>query len=225
MKAFLKPVLAVGLMLSVAPLAIAPAAAQAIKGIGVVDYNVVVANSAAYKTAEQQRPVTYKPQLDQAETRRKAIEAQLKPLVDKFTADRQAAAPNQASLQTQYEQIQKIEDAGRNEIQKILMPYAMSQAYVNEQISDKLDQALKQAMQKQKVGIVLRSPDAVVAAENAYYINDAVRAELDSLLPTAQLVPPNGWLPRELREQAGQQQEQAAPAQPAQPAGPQPQGR
>lgn len=229
MKTILKPLLAAGLMLSAAPLATAPAAAQAVKGIGVVDYNAVIASSSAYKTAETQRPVTYKAQLDQAEARKKAIEAQLKPLVDKFQADRKAAAPNQAALQTQYEQIQRIEESGRQEIQKILMPYGLSQAYVGEQISDKIDQAVKQAMTKQKIGIVLRSPDAVIAADNAYYLNDAVRAELDALLPSAQLVPPNGWVPREYREQmeqaAAQQGGGTAPAQPAAPAGPQPTGR
>ena len=57
------------------------------QAVRVVSLPAVVANSNAYKTAEQQRPVTYKPQLDQAEARRAAIAAQLQPLVDKFNAD------------------------------------------------------------------------------------------------------------------------------------------
>jgi hypothetical protein len=59
-------------------------------------------------------------------------------------------------------------------------------------------------------------------------------AELNALIPTANIVPPQGWVPRQVREQqAAQQQAQqaqqqpaaAAPAQAPRPAGPQTDGR
>ena len=55
-------------------------------------------------------------------------------------------------------------------------------------------------------------------ADAAHNMNQAVLDELNTLLPSVQIVPPQGWLPEELREQqAAQQQGQAAaPAQPAQ---------
>jgi hypothetical protein len=49
---------------------------------------------------------------------------------------------------------------------------------------------------------------------NAYNLNQDILNELNTLLPSAQLVPPTGWEPRELRE-ARAQQAAAAGQQPA----------
>ena len=76
---------AAGLMLAAAQPALAQAQAAVgplVPGLAIADLDGVVANSSAYKTAQVQRPVTYKAQLDQAEARRKAITAQLTPLVE-----------------------------------------------------------------------------------------------------------------------------------------------
>ncbi len=112
----------------------------------------------------------------------------------------------------------------------------MSEAYVNEQITDKLDQAVQGAMGKKGITILLQ-PDTVIARANAYELTPAIIAELNILLPSANLVPPQGWVPRQVREQqAAQQQQQGRPAAapaagtpataPApRPAGPTPDGR
>src|SRR6218665_667324 len=88
------------------------AAAPLVPGIAVANLEAVVANSNAYRTAQQQRPVTYKTQIDQAEARRKAISAQLQPLADKFNRDRAAPGANQAALATQAQAIQQIQQSG-----------------------------------------------------------------------------------------------------------------
>jgi Skp family chaperone for outer membrane proteins len=222
MKMLLKPVLAAGLILSAFPVIAAPAAAQTIKGISVVNIAAVIGNSKAFKTAEEQRPVTYKALLDQAEARRQQIAAQLQPLVQSFEAARDAAKPNQASLQQQAAQIQQIEQSGQRELQQMLAPVSLSRAYVEEQITDKLDAAVKAASAKKKVSLVL-TPDNVLFADSGYNMNQDVLAELDAALPYAQLVPPEGWLPRAMREQQAQAQQQSAP--PAPPSGPQAQSR
>lgn len=191
-----------------------PAAAQAVKGIGVVNVPAVIANSNAYKTAEQQRPTTYKAQYDAANAKRTEVENQIKPLVDKFNADRAAANPNQQSLQQQAAQIQQLEQNGNRELQQILAPIALSQAYVQEQISEKLPTAIENAAKKKSVTLVV-SPDNILYADAAYNLNQDVLNELNTLLPSAQLVPPQGWLPRELREQQAAQQPAGAPAQAA----------
>lgn len=224
MKLLFKPVVAIGLAAAaLSPFTAAPAAAQSAQGaqgIGAINLPAVVVNSNAYKVAEQQRPVTYKPQLDQAESRRTAISAQLQPLVDKFNADRQAANPNQQALQTQAAQIQQIEQNGQRELQQILAPVAMSQAYVREQIEERLDEAVQAAATKNKVSIILDvSGGQVVFAAAQHNMTQAVINELNTLLPNAQLVPPQGWLPREVREQ----QAAAAAAQAAQGQQPAPQ--
>lgn len=221
----LKPALAAGLALAAlsSPLALAPAAAQqAVRGIGVVNIQAVVANSTAFRTATEQRPVTYQAQIDQANARRQAITAQLQPLYTRLQTDSQAASPNQQALQQQAGQIQQIEQAGQQELQQILSPVLLSQAYVEEQIQERLAAAVEAAARRQNVTLVL-SPENVLYAADAYNLNQAVLDELNTALPAAQLVPPEGWLPRELREQqaAAQAQAGAAPA----PAAPAVQGR
>lgn len=206
--------LATALALATVPVAVSPAAAQVIKGIGIVNLQAVVTNSNAYRTAEQQRAVTYKAQVDQAEARRQQIANQLQPMVDKFETDRQAANPNQQSLQQQATTIQRIESDGQREIQQLLQPVALSRAYVEEQISDRLDEAISNAAKSRKVTLVM-TPDNVLFAENDYNMNQNVLDELNKLLPAAQLVPPDGWMPRAIREQqAAEQGEAQGTAQP-----------
>ena len=211
MKILLKSAVAAGLMLSAASIAVTPAAAQVVKGIGVVNYEAVIANSNAFKTSQQQRETTYKAQFDAAKAKKAQVEAQLKPMVDKFNADSRAASPNVPALQQQAATIQQIEQNGQRDIQNIMQPVALSGAYVEEQINDKIDAAIKAAASKSKVGLIL-TPDSVLHADESYNLTQQVLNELNALLPSAQLVPPQGWLPRQMREQQAAQQGAAAPA-------------
>lgn len=238
MKKTLVPALLAGAMLATAPQAAlaqknnqatAPSGGVRVAGLGIADLNAVVGNSDANRTAAQQRPTTYKAQIDAYNARATAVQNQLKPLVDKFQRDQQAPNANQASLQQQAAAIQQIQESAQRELNQIVQPVAYSEAYVTEQIEEKLDQAVKNAMTANKVTILLK-PDAVLATENSYNLSAAILAELNKLLPSAQLVPPQGWEPRQIREaraaQAAQQGGQpAGAAQPARPAGPQPEGR
>ncbi|MBS0475506.1 MAG: OmpH family outer membrane protein [Proteobacteria bacterium] len=246
MNIMLKPFLGAGLVLALAaqpalakdkpaPAATpAPVAAPAstgtvVPGIGVADINGAMAGSNAFTVAQQQRAVTYKSTYDAAQTKAKALEAQLKPLIDKFNADRQGGKVPTATLQQQAQAIQAIQAGGKQEIERLLMPASLSEAYVQEQIEDKIDQAVKNAMNKRGVTLLL-APQAVMAIQaSAYDLNPAIVAELNTLLPTATLVPPAGWEPRQVREaraQQAQQQGGTAPApRPATPAGPQPDSR
>jgi len=226
MNTFYKSIVAAGLMLSGSCIVLAaPAAAQAttatqvVPGLGVANVDAIVGNSAAFKVAQTQRPVTYKAQFDAAEARRSQIAAQLTPMVDKFNRDRAAPTANtpagQASLQQQAQTIQNIQQSGQAELQKILEPVALSEAYVQEQIGDKLNAAIQTAMTKRNITLVL-TPQSILAATNAYNLNQAILDELNVAIPSAQLVPPAGWEPREVREQkaaqAAQQGGAAAPA-------------
>ena len=211
----LKPALAAGLAAAAlaSPAMLAPAAAQQVAGIGVVNPQAVVVNSTAFQTAQQQRPVTYKAQIDQANARGQAISAQLQPLVQQLQTDSQAAnaAQNRAALQQQYAQIQQIENAGQQEINQILAPVQLSQAYVEEQVTDQLGTAIQNAATKKNITLVI-SPDSVLYATAPYNMTQDVITELNALIPAAQLVPPQGWLPREMREQQAAQAAQQQPA-------------
>lgn len=211
-KAPFKTAIVAGLMLGAAAgqPAIAQSSGHVVQGLAIATLDAVVVNSNAYKTADQQRKVTYKAQIEQAEQRRNQLQAQLKPLVDKFNADRQAANPNQQALAQQAQRIQQLQQSGQEELQRILEPVAMSSAYVQEQIDDKLNDAVKAAMRKKNISILL-SPDAVLAVnDSAYNLNQDILAELNALIPSAQLVPPQGWEPRQIREARAAQQQQAA---------------
>jgi Skp family chaperone for outer membrane proteins len=229
MKTRFKSALIAGLMLGSMPLpAVAQnAAAPVVPGLAVANLDAVMANANAFRTAQQQRPVTYKAQIDNAEARRKAITAQLQPLVDKFNRDRQAAGANQTALAQQAQSIQQIQESGQQELQRILQPVALSEAYVQEQIEDKLDQAVKNAMNKKKISILLGPQSVLAVNNNAYNLNQDILNEVNTLIPSAQLVPPQGWEPRQVREARAAQAPQGGqqPAAPTQPAGPQPQGR
>ncbi|AXB77144.1 OmpH family outer membrane protein [Novosphingobium sp. P6W] len=195
-----------------APAAAAGTGGTIVQGLGVASFDAVIANSNAYKAAETARQTTYKAQFDQAQTRNTALNAQIKPLVDKFNADRQGGKVAQASLEQQAGAIQQMQEGGKAELQRILQPVGLSQAYVNEQIEDKLNDAVKAAMTKKNVSILI-SPDAILAVNGgAYNLNQDILNELNTALPSAQLVPPAGWEPRQVREQRAQAQGQQAPA-------------
>lgn len=216
-----------------APASAAPASGPVVPGLAVANLEAAIAGSNAFQVAAQQRQTTYKSTYEAAQTRATQIDAELKTLVDKFNADKTAKKPD-AVLQQDYVAVQQRQERGKEEIRQALMPAMMSEAYVNEQISEKLDQAVQAAMTKRGITIVLQ-PDTVLARANAYELTPAIVAELNTLIPTANLVPPQGWVPRQVREQqaaqqAAQQQAQqpaaapaAAPA--ARPAGPQTDGR
>lgn len=206
--------------------AITPVAAQTVAGIAVADQRRAVVESSAFVNANTARPTTYKAQYDAAQAKSNQIRQQLEPLVNKFNTDVQApnAQQNQAALQQQLGQIQQLREQGSQEVQEILQPVALSEAYVLEQISDKFDQAVRQAMTKRKVSIVFEA-GATLARADGYDITKDITAELNALIPSAQLVPPQGWLPRQQREAQAAQQAAQGQARPATPAAQQPEGR
>ncbi|WCT78498.1 OmpH family outer membrane protein [Novosphingobium humi] len=191
--------------------AAAPAASASagVNGVAVANLDAVVANSLAFKKAQADREVTYKAQLDAAKAKEAALNAQIKPIVDKFQKDRAAPGANVSALAAAaQQQVQQIQEQGKAEIEKIVEPVRLSDAYVLEQIMDKRAAAVQTAMSKAGVTLLL-NPEAILAATNAYNLNQQILTELNTALPSVQIVPPAGWQPREAREAAAQQQQQA----------------
>jgi Skp family chaperone for outer membrane proteins len=217
-----------------APAPAAQPSGPIVPGLAVANLDAAIANSNAYQVAAQQRPITYKATVDAYNARATQLDAQLKVMIDKFNADRAAKKPD-SILQPQYVAIQQFEARAKEELQQLRMPITLSEAYVVEQIAEKLDQAVQNAMSKRGITILL-GPDTVIARTNAYELTPAIIAELNVLLPAANLVPPQGWVPRSVREQqqAAQAQQQrpaaagtppTAPKPAPRPTGPQPEGR
>ena len=208
MKKLIKP-LAIALLLAVASTGAmaAPApAAGGTNGVGFVNLEAVMQNSAAFKTALAQRQVTYKPQIDAYNAKAAQFDAQLKPLAEKFQKDR-AAGVAQTTLQQEYAAIQQIQESAKQELAQIMQPEQMSEAYGQEQITAKLQTVVPAAMQKAGVTLLLRQ-DAVVFGPAAN-LSTGVLAELDAQLPHVEIVPPAGWEPAEVRAQKAQQAAQS----------------
>lgn len=198
------------LPLGAAMMAAAPAHAQSRQGIAVADVERAVATSNAYSVARTQMESTYKTQIDQFNARKTALENDLKIKRDALDAALKGAGGKPTpAIQTQYEAFQKSSQDAQAELQRIGQPIAMAQAYVEEQISAKLTDALKGAMTAAKVDLVL-SPQAAVSFQPSVDITAQVKAQLDTLVPSASIVPPAGWRPNN-----GQQQGAAPAAAPA----------
>lgn len=182
-----------------------PAAAQSKTGIAVVDLQRAVATSSAYSTARTQIQTTYKAQIDSFTARKNAIDADLKAKGTALEAAMKAAGNKPTpAIQTQYEAYQKAGQDGQAELQRLGQPIALANAYVEEQISAKLSDALKAAMTQAKVDLIL-SPDATVSYQPTVDITQSVVTQLNALVPSVGIVPPAGWQP-------GRQGQGAAPA-------------
>lgn len=190
-----------------------PAAAQTKSGIAVVDLEEAVAKSAAFTTAISQMQTTYKPQIDALNTRRTAIEADLKTKGDALQAALKAAGNKPTpAIETQYQQYQQSQQNAQAELQRMGQPIGLARAYVEEQIVSKLDDALKAATAKTKSEIVFKKAATESFGASAD-ITPAVITELNALVPSASITPPAGWQPGRQGQPAAAA---AAPATPAQ---------
>jgi Skp family chaperone for outer membrane proteins len=196
--------------LSVSPIMSAPAFAQA-KAIAVADVRVAAARSAAFTTASQQIETTYKAQIDQQQSRGQTLQAEVNVLIAKYNEETKKTPQNQAALQAAGKAVQDKRQAAQTELGRIGAPVDLAIAYVEDQISVRMNEAIKAAMTAKKVDLLV-SPDAVLARENNVDITDAVVTELNRLLPNVSIAVPAGYQPGQLVQQRNQQLMEAARA-------------
>ena len=192
MKTFKNLLLAAALV-APATLVSAPAVAQ-VGGIAVADPEAAVANSKAWATARTQIQTTYKAQIDQANTRRQALQTELQPLVAAYQKAAAAPGASETSLRPQLQSIQTREQAANTELQRLTGPAQRAQAYALEQISTKLQDAVNAAVRAKSVSLLLR-PNAALFAQPTADITAAITAELDRSVPTVGITPPANWQP------------------------------
>jgi Skp family chaperone for outer membrane proteins len=193
-----------------------PAAAQSKAGIAVADLQRAVGTSAAYTVARTQMQTTYKPQIDAFNARKATIDADLKAKSDALQKALTAAGNKPTpAIETQYQAFQQSQQSAQAELQRLGQPIAVANAYVEEQITAKLSDALKAAMAKAKVDLVL-APDATVSYQPTVDITAAVVTEINALVPSVSITPPAGWQPGRQGQAPGQSAAQPAPANPAQ---------
>ena len=209
-KIFVASALAIA-SLSVSPMFAAPAAAQA-RATAVADVRVAAAKSNAFTTASQQIQTTYKAQIDQQESRGQTLQAELNVLVAKYNEEAKKTPQNQAALQAAAKAVQDKRQSASEELGRIGAPVDLAIAYVEDQISVRMNEAIKAAMTAKKVDLLLNA-DAVLARETNVDITDAVVTELNRILPSVTITPPAGYQPGQLVQQRNQQLMDAARAQ------------
>lgn len=196
--------------LSVSPMVAAPAAAQA-RSVAVADVRVAAAKSNAFTVASQQIETTYKAQIDQQQTRGQTLQAELNVLIAKYNEEAKKSPQNQTALQAAAKAVQDKRQSAAAELSQIGAPVELAVAYVEDQISVRMNEAIKAAMTAKKVDLLLQ-PDAVLARENNVDITDAVVAEVNRILPNVSITPPAGYQPGQLVQQRNQQLMDAARA-------------
>lgn len=189
--------------LSVSPMFAAPAAAQA-RAVAVADVRASLARSNAFTVASQQIETTYKATIDQQQTRGQTLQAELNVLVARYNEEAKKTPQNQAALQAAAKAVQDKRQAASVELNQIGAPVDLALAYVEDQISLRMNEAIKAAMTAKKVDLLL-NPDAVLARENNVDITDAVVTELNRILPNVSITPPAGYQPGQLVQQRNQQ--------------------
>lgn len=190
----------------------AGSASAQVSGIAVANPEQAIANSKAWTAARAQIQSTYKTQLDQANARRNAIQAELQPLVTAYQTAARAPGASEASLRPQAQAIQTKQQAAQQELTRLTQPAQRAEAYAIEQISAKLNDAVQAAVRARNVSLLLR-PEAALFAQPAADITSSITAELDKSVPSVGITPPANWQP------GGQGQQGAAPAPAAQPQG------
>ncbi|KTE40107.1 MULTISPECIES: OmpH family outer membrane protein [unclassified Sphingopyxis] len=208
--------------LSVSPMLAAPAFAQA-KGVAVADVRVAAARSNAFTTASQQIETTYKAQIDQQNTRAQTLQAEVNVLIAKYNEEAKKSPQNQTALQAAAKAVQDKRQAASTELGQIGAPVELAVAYVEDQISVRMNEAIKAAMTAKKIDLLL-NPDAVLARENNVDITDAVVTEINRILPNVSIAVPAGYQPGQLVQQRNQQLMDAARAAQGTPAAPAPTG-
>lgn len=208
--------------LSVSPILAAPALAQA-KAIAVADVRVAAARSNAFTVASQQIQTTHKATIDQQQARGQTLQAEMNVLIAKYNEEARRSPQNQASLQAAAQAVQEKRQSAGDELQRLGAPVELALAYVEDQISIRMNEAIRAAMTAKRIDLLLQ-PEAVLARENNVDITDSVVVELNRLLPSVTTTPPAGYEPGQLVQQRNQQlQDQARNG--AQPAANQPASR
>lgn len=186
------------------------AMAQSRTSIAVASYEAAVVRSQAYQNAANQMKTTYKADIDATSARATALQTEIKPLVDAYNAAVQQPGATPQSVQPQAQALQQKRAAGQQELAQLQRRVTLATAYVEEQVGKQLNAAIRAAMKAKNVDLVLQ-PQVVVAREPYVDITADIVAELNKLVPSAQIVPPAGWQPGQSQQQAQQQPAAAQP--------------
>jgi Skp family chaperone for outer membrane proteins len=149
----------------------------------------------------------YKAQIDAYNARSQPLQAELQNTATEIRTLQQNNTA-EATVNQRIQAFQARQQAIQTELAPLAAPFERPLAYAEEQISAKLDQATRAAMNAKRVNILLR-PEAVAFAMPTSNITADITQQLNALVPTASIAVPANWQP------GGQQGAQAAAGRPA----------
>jgi Skp family chaperone for outer membrane proteins len=185
-----------------APVASAPAFPA------IADLGAAVRSTNAFRTAAQQVQTQYKAQIDAYNARSTPLQQELQRTAQEIRTLQQNNTA-QATVNQRIQAFQTRQQAIQTELAPLAAPFERPLAYVEEQITQRLDQAVRAAMNAKRVNLLLR-PEAIAFALPTANITADVTQQLNALVPSVSIAVPANWQP------GGQQA--AAPAAPAAPA-------
>jgi Skp family chaperone for outer membrane proteins len=222
LKTVLRATLPLAIALASPTLVNAQATTAGGQGVAIADLDEAIGKSNAGVLATNQIQITYKANIDAAQARATALNTELGNLRAAIQNAQKAPTPNQAVIQQQVQAYQARETAAQQELGNLSRPFQLAQAYAREQIGAKLEQAARAAMTKKRVGLLLKPEASLLNAQGVDITNDVI-AELNTLVPNVQIVPPANWQPGGAQGAPGAAavpQPAAAPAAPAKPGKP-----
>lgn len=173
---------------SPAPVASAPAYPA------VADLVAAVRGTAAFRTAFQQIQTQYKAQFDAYNAKSGPYGQELQRLQQEIQTLQNTPGTTDATIQARVTAYQSREQAIRRELAPLAAPFERPLAYAEEQLTAKLDQAVRGAMAAKRVTMLIR-PDALAFALPTANITGDITTQLNALIRTVSITPPAGWQP------------------------------
>lgn len=176
----------------------------------IADFAAAVRGSNAFQAASRQVQTQYKAQIDAYNARSQPLQAELQRSATEIRTLQQNNTP-EATVNPKIQAFQTRQQAIQTELAPLSAPFERPLAYAEEQITAKLDQATRNAMNAKRVNILLR-PEAVAFAMPTSNITGDITQQLNALVPTVSTAVPANWQP------GGQQGAAPAAGRPATPA-------
>lgn len=172
----------------------APAAVAAAPAFpAIADFGAAVRNSNAFRTASQQVQTQYKAQIDAYNARSNPLQQELQRSATEIRTLQQNNTA-QATVDQRIQAFQARQQAIQTELAPLAAPFERPLAYAEEQITAKLDQAVRNAMNAKRVNLLLR-PEAIAFALPTSNLTLDITQQLNALVPSVSIAVPANWQP------------------------------
>jgi Skp family chaperone for outer membrane proteins len=174
------------------------------------DLDAALALTNAYKTAMEQMRVTYKPQIDARDSRAKVLQAELQSMGVALQEASKKPGATEKTLEPQIRAYQQKEAAAQQEIAQLSQPIDLALAYVREQIAVNENTAVRNAMSKQGIDVLIKPEAVLYITSSTADLSRKIVDEYNALVSNVQIVPPQGYRPGQIAAQLAQQAQGAA---------------